>query len=200
MKSTLDLIRAISKPGEEWREVTAKGVTLYASNLARIYAPGQICKFERVRNGKVQQLTQRRKGRILAPVVANTGYYEVGRKEGGPRVKFRVHRLVGMAWVAGYSEDLTINHKDGNKLNNLPENLEWVSLAENTKHQWETGLVDIRGERHPRAKLTTKQVVYMRRLYRQGIPAHTIDIVAGVTPGYTKALCDRKNWAHVKQL
>jgi len=50
-----------------------------------------------------------------------------------------VHRLVAMAWVAG-DHSLSVNHKDGNKLNNHASNLEWVSLADNTRHQHETGL------------------------------------------------------------
>lgn len=181
-------ITAISLPREEWREVTEKGILWHVSNFARVYVAGQDCPFTRVRLGVRQTIIQKRKGAILSPCVARHGYLEVARKEaGGKRVKARVHRLVGMAWVPGYGADLSINHIDGNKLNNLPNNLEWVSLAENTRHQWGMGLA-----KGAEARLTSKQVVYMRRLYRQGIPGHTIDIVAGVSPGYTQMLCSGK--------
>ena len=53
---------------------------------------------------------------------------------------YLVSRLVAMTWCDGYSEGLTVNHIDGNPLNNKAENLEWVSLAENIKKGFESGL------------------------------------------------------------
>jgi len=179
-------LETISKTDERWLLIHDKGVDWHVSTLSRVYVEGQICFFTRVRNGIPHTSTQKRPGAVLSPCVASNGYMEVARKQANsPRVKARVHRLVGMAFVPGYLPELTINHMDGNKLNNLPENLEWVSLAENTKHQWRTGLAAAH------EKLTTKQVVYMRKLVREyGVPAHSVDIVAGVSPGYTSMLCN----------
>lgn len=108
-----------------------------------------------------------------------------------------VHRLVGMAFVPGYEDGLTINHINGIKTDNRPENLEWVSLARNTQHQWETGLVDLRGEGQPGHKLTSKQVVYIRRLLAQGVPAHTLAVIAGVSDSLMALIRDGKRWAHL---
>lgn len=46
-----------------------------------------------------------------------------------------LHRLVAEAFL-GLPEDktYTVNHKDGNKLNNHYTNLEWVKHSENVKH------------------------------------------------------------------
>ena len=53
---------------------------------------------------------------------------------------FLVSRLVAMAWCGGYSDGMTVNHIDGNSENNNADNLEWVTLADNIRHGFDTGL------------------------------------------------------------
>ena len=46
-----------------------------------------------------------------------------------------VHRIVAEAFLDEPSnKDWTVNHKDGNKLNNHYSNLEWISHSDNVKH------------------------------------------------------------------
>lgn len=53
-----------------------------------------------------------------------------------------VHRAVALAWVFNEnpSDKIIVNHKDGDKLNNWCENLEWVTYSENNHHAVDTGL------------------------------------------------------------
>jgi len=60
---------------------------------------------------------------------------------------YKVHKLVCIAFhpVEGKEKyddynDLQVNHKDGNTLNNKEDNLEWVTKSENMKHAYEQGL------------------------------------------------------------
>lgn len=49
--------------------------------------------------------------------------------------QYPLHRLVAKLWhPETYSEDLVVNHKDGNKQNNFANNLEWVTQKENIEH------------------------------------------------------------------
>jgi len=54
---------------------------------------------------------------------------------------YLVCRLVASSFIENnlYSK-LTVNHKDGNRLNNNVENLEWMTLRDNIRHGFENGL------------------------------------------------------------
>ena len=55
---------------------------------------------------------------------------------------FQMARLVGFAFVPGYTETKnTIDHIDGDVLNNKASNLEWVSQSENNKRAYNNGRV-----------------------------------------------------------
>lgn len=52
------------------------------------------------------------------------------------RKPFRIHRLIAKAFLENYSEELQVNHIDGNKENNSVSNLEMVTASQNTYHAW----------------------------------------------------------------
>ena len=88
-------------------------------------------------NGEVKNKTT---GQILKQTITQKGYAVVGLVNGGKHKNVRVHRIVAMAFVANPRNKPQVNHKDGNKLNNKRENLEWVTGKENIRHSyWELG-------------------------------------------------------------
>lgn len=68
------------------------------------------------------------------------GYYVVNLAKDDRGKWIRVHRLVAEAFIPNPENKKEVNHKDGNKLNNKADNLEWVSHQENCLHAWRTGL------------------------------------------------------------
>ena len=70
----------------------------------------------------------------LSLAVNRTGYYVTQLCKDGKGYSVRVHRLVACAFLENPKGLTDINHKDGNKLNNHVENLEWVTTKENLEH------------------------------------------------------------------
>ena len=86
------------------------------------------------------RIRRTKSGRIRKAFYDNgIGYQRTVLSVGGKVVTVYVHRLVAMAFCDG-DQSLEVNHKDGDKRNNAPENLEWVSRSRNMKHAFVTGL------------------------------------------------------------
>ena len=69
------------------------------------------------------------------------GYLVTDLYSQGKRRTERIHRLVAEAFVPNPDGKPEVNHKDGNKLNNRADNLEWCTKKENCRHAWDNGLV-----------------------------------------------------------
>lgn len=80
--------------------------------------------------------------KLLKPKKERNGYVRVALVKNKKVKYFSVHRLVLTAFVQNTENKNTINHKDGNKLNNHLSNLEWATSKENITHAWNNGMND----------------------------------------------------------
>ena len=82
------------------------------------------------RAGRVHNLLT---GNVLEPTIDNKGYLCVDLCQGLAKSNVRqIHRLWAEAWLKVPKhligvEDLTVDHIDGDKLNNLLSNYEWMA-------------------------------------------------------------------------
>lgn len=111
--------------------------------------------YEITRNGEI--INKRWGNRKVKPQPNGKGYLRVHI---AGKMHF-VHRLVAEKYIPNPDNKPQVNHKDGNKLNNCVDNLEWVTNKENRAHAIENGL-HATGEQCPRAKLTQKAVDFIR--------------------------------------
>lgn len=99
--------------------------------------------FRKLPNGSLQKRIWKR--RKLSPKIGsrNRSIHHDLRvelwKSGTHKTKL-VSRLVASAFIPNEEDKPCVNHIDGNPLNNMLDNLEWVTYAENIKHAYKTGL------------------------------------------------------------
>jgi len=87
----------------------------------------------------------------------------------GKRVSRNIHRMVCEAFHG--TSELTAAHKDGNSLNNHPDNLCWKSLKDNHKDRVAHGTHD-RGANNSRALLNHEQVKEVKVLLSESSLTH----------------------------
>lgn len=69
------------------------------------------------------------------------GYKSLTMSIDGKSKAFKVHQLVAKYFLNNKDNNKTcVNHKDGNKLNNHVDNLEWSTTRENNIHAFKFGL------------------------------------------------------------
>ncbi len=160
---------------EQWRPIP--GYPYEASSLGNI------------RNAKtlrvLKHLPDNRKGH---------GYARVAIAINGFSKFFTIHRLVAAAFIGPYPDGLEIDHLDGDRRNNRPENLEYVTKAENrrrSRHNYK------RGDEHPGRKLTEADVREVRRLRADGWSYPKLGVKFGVHSTTMLEIALGRTWTHV---
>ena len=97
-----------------------------------------------------------KRGKPLKPSTNHKGYQIINIMSNGKRIGLGVHTAVARAFCDGYSPELQVNHKDGNKKNNESNNLEWVTALENIQHSINILDFNKKEENNPNARPVIK--------------------------------------------
>lgn len=104
---------------EEWRDVPD-------------YPAYEVSSLGRVRR-KTDSATSRG-GRMLGHIDRTGGYISLSLSRDGRAKHMSMHRIVAAAFIGPCPPDKQVNHKDGDKQNNRPGNLEYLTPLENMRH------------------------------------------------------------------
>ena len=144
-----------------------------------------------------------RTGRIISPSPNKKGYLQVCLSN---KKVYTIHRVVAICFLPNEDLSLEVNHKDGNKLNNNVENLEWCTKLENIAHAvannlWKTDnqKAAATGERNTQNVLLESEVLLIRELYSNGLTPCTIwkKFSNKISRTTIYDIIKRRSWIHI---
>lgn len=149
--------------------------------------------------GNVKRLNYRNSGkeRCLKNYLSHIGYYKICLSKNSKVITVNVHRIISQAFIPNPENKSQVNHKDGNKLNNNVENLEWVTSKENTQHAHNIGLINTsKGEDRNFSKLTEKQVLEIRKIGKLKTQIE-LSRIYNVNQSLISYVLNNKIWKHI---
>jgi hypothetical protein len=112
---------------EIWKDIEGYEGYYSISNYGNVKSLERIIKSK---NGVIRK----RKEMLLKPNIDKDGYYTITLTKNSNPKTFKIHRLVGTAFIDNPNNFPMINHKDENKQNNYFENLEWCDSKYNNNY------------------------------------------------------------------
>lgn len=149
-------------------------------------------------SGRIQN---KNTGKYLKPFLNPQGYCLVDLSNEGKSHTVQFHRLVALAFIPNPDNLDTVNHIDGNKQNNHVKNLEWLSLRDNVRHAWNTGLAKPRyGLDNPANVYTEEQIHKVCQLLEQDeLGNKKIAELCGVDVTLIRDIKFRGRWEHISR-
>ena len=177
---------------EVWKDIPGFEEYYQASSLGRIRSLTRTISTPRFSRRHYE-------GQLIA-LTFNTGsgYLMVGLRKAGVNSNNLVHVLVARTFMGLPPKGMTVNHNDGNKLNNRPDNLTYLTQSDNNKHAFSTGLAN-NNKRTDRCALTDDQVKEVRRLHSDGLSMGKIAKQFLVSKGNIQHIVERKRYKWVQE-
>ena len=178
---------------EVWRDIKQYEGLYQVSNLGRVKS------LERIVTSRNQHKTFERtiKERILSPGIDSRGYHMVSLNQGGDSDSRLVHILVAEAFVPNPQNKYSVNHEDGNKLNNNVNNLTRATRSEQQLHAYKFGLISKKGSKNGRAKLSDGDVLSIVSLSTQGYSYKEISKKIKASKYQISNILTGKTWTHL---
>ncbi len=150
---------------EIWKDIEGYIGLYQISNYGRLKSLARISK-----RGEIPE-------RIMCTHTSKRGYKRAPLAKNGISKTYFIHTLVAVAFHTKSHPKHEVNHKDGDKLNNRSENLEWVSHKQNLKHASENDLLATgKNGKHYRAKKVQHKITgHIYTSIKEAAAAHNLN-------------------------
>ena len=131
--------------------------------------------------------------------LSRSGYVvAMGKYPEGKPFKAFAHRVIWESVNGPIPDGMSVNHKNGLKHDNRIVNLELVSIGDNLRHAWGTGLMESNiGDRSPHALLSDRQALDIYRRCWNGERVADLAREFGVAYWTVSSLKHGRNWRHL---
>lgn len=176
---------------EKWKDIEEYEGIYQVSNLGKVRSKDRLVN--RIVRGAFSEYMKR--GSIMTPNKIGSNYLRVELSKDSKRKKYYIHRLVAQAFIPNPNNLPCVNHKDGNKLNNNVDNLEWCTYKDNNVHAKDTGLNKVQGESCHLSKLKENEVLDIcDKLDNSDMNYRQIASIYSVTPENIMSIDKGKTW------
>ena len=143
------------------------------------------------------------KEKMLKTPANGRGYPRVTLYKPGNNSWNTVHSLVAKTFlphpemdIGGGKNQFGVNHKDGDKMNNHVDNLEYITNANNVIHARKSGLLCARGSKNGRAKISENDVDSIKYLYSEGATQQELAQKFGICQTSISRVICGTTWKH----
>lgn len=159
------------KPVENWK-VIPDFKNYEASTFGNVRS---LSRIEYRNNNSLVSTPHKIKGKTLKQKITSNGYLAISLCKNGIIKHISVHRVICLTFHTNPKNKLEVNHINGVKTDNRPENLEWCTRSENSRHAIRTGLQKpILGEKNYNSVVSDADVIEIRKKYKKGVPVSEI--------------------------
>lgn len=171
--------------------------TLSWAKNYKVSNTGKVFSFAKIKLGiELKHVISKNK---RLPSLGRDLYPEVSISDNNKKIKnYPIHRLVAETFIPNPENKPMVNHIDGDKTNNVINNLEWVTAKENTQHALKNNLLNPPvGERSSAAIYTESQVLEAINLLSTGKTNKEVAEITNIDERAISNIRNKKRWTYL---